>query len=90
VWDIGGQKALREYWGNYFGNTDALVYVIDSADTKRVKEAGDELEKLLNVTSSRSRKKNLPTSPSSSSPTSRILYRPCSPTRYLEEKLDFE
>ena len=37
VWDIGGQKALREYWGNYFSNTDALVYVIDSADTKRVK-----------------------------------------------------
>ena len=43
VWDIGGQKALREYWGNYFTNTDALVYVIDSADTKRVKEAGEEL-----------------------------------------------
>lgn len=49
VWDIGGQKALREYWGNYFTNTDALVYVIDSADTKRVKEAGEELEKLLHV-----------------------------------------
>lgn len=49
VWDIGGQKALREYWGNYFANTDALVYVIDSADTKRVKEAGEELEKLLHV-----------------------------------------
>ena len=49
VWDIGGQKALREFWGNYFGNTDALVYVIDSADTKRVKEAGEELEKLLVV-----------------------------------------
>jgi len=31
---------IREYWGNYFTNTDALVYVIDSADTKRVKEAG--------------------------------------------------
>jgi len=40
---------LREYWGNYFSNTDALVYVIDSADTKRVKEAGEELEKLLEV-----------------------------------------
>ena len=49
VWDIGGQKALREYWGNYFANTDALVYVIDSADTKRVEEAGKELEKLLQV-----------------------------------------
>ena len=50
VWDIGGQKALRDYWGNYMPNTDALIYVIDSADTKRVKEAGIELEKLLVVT----------------------------------------
>lgn len=47
MWDIGGQKVLREYWSNYFNNTDALIYVIDSADTNRVKEAGQELEKLL-------------------------------------------
>lgn len=50
MWDIGGQKALREYWANYFEKNDALVYVIDSADTKRIKEAGEELEKLLAVT----------------------------------------
>lgn len=47
MWDIGGQRALREYWANYFPNTDALVYVIDSADTKRVAEAGKELSNLL-------------------------------------------
>lgn len=47
MWDIGGQKALREYWSNYFPNTDALIYVIDSADVKRVREAGRELEELL-------------------------------------------
>jgi ADP-ribosylation factor-like protein 3 len=47
VWDIGGQKSLREYWVHYFPNTDALVYVIDSADTARVAEAGKELESLL-------------------------------------------
>lgn len=58
VWDIGGQKALREYWGNYFTNTDALVYVIDSADTKRVKEAGEELEKLLVVVNILCRRRN--------------------------------
>jgi ADP-ribosylation factor-like protein 3 len=40
VWDIGGQKALREYWANYFEKNDALIYVIDSADTNRIKEAG--------------------------------------------------
>jgi GTPase SAR1 family protein len=59
VWDIGGQRALREYWGNYFANTDALVYVIDSADTKRVKEAGEELEKLLQVAHYLFSKRNL-------------------------------
>lgn len=58
MWDIGGQKALREYWGNYFNNTDALVYVIDSADTKRVKEAGEELERLLVVRALLCRRRN--------------------------------
>lgn len=81
VWDIGGQKALREYWGNYFANTDALVYVIDSADTKRVKEAGEELEKLLLVSVDLVRKRNWTTYQCSSSQTNRILSRPCSPMR---------
>ena len=25
VWDIGGQRALRPYWKNYFDDTDILV-----------------------------------------------------------------
>ncbi len=25
VWDIGGQRALRPYWKNYFDETDILV-----------------------------------------------------------------
>lgn len=25
VWDIGGQRAIRTYWTNYFEGTDALV-----------------------------------------------------------------
>ena len=40
-------KALRTYWSNYFENADALVFVIDSADNKRLSESGEELEKLL-------------------------------------------
>ena len=32
MWDVGGQREIRPYWRNYFDNTDALVYVIDSAD----------------------------------------------------------
>jgi ADP-ribosylation factor-like protein 3 len=55
VWDIGGQSTIRPYWRNYFDHTDALVYVVDSADTKRFEEARGELlslledEKLANV-----------------------------------------
>merc|ERR1712070_858108 len=38
VWDIGGQKSIRPYWKNYFENTDALIYVVDSSDEKRLDE----------------------------------------------------
>jgi len=47
VWDIGGQKSIRPYWRNYFDQTDALVYVIDSADQRRIEETGIELGQLL-------------------------------------------
>ena len=42
-----GQKAIRPYWRNYFENTDALVYVVDSSDRKRMDETGEELNQLL-------------------------------------------
>ena len=48
VWDIGGQKAIRPYWRNYFDRTDALIYVIDSSDSRRMEETGVELDQLLN------------------------------------------
>jgi ADP-ribosylation factor-like protein 3 len=48
VWDIGGQSTIRTYWPNYFEHTDALVYVVDSADRRRFNEARDELVSLLN------------------------------------------
>ena len=47
VWDIGGQKSIRPYWRNYFDHTDALIYVIDSADQNRMEETGIELGQLL-------------------------------------------
>jgi hypothetical protein len=34
---------------NYFESTDALIYVIDTADRKRVDECGMELAQLLEV-----------------------------------------
>merc|ERR1712118_336077 len=47
VWDIGGQKTIRPYWKNYSENTDALIYVVDSSDRRRLEEASDELQQLL-------------------------------------------
>ena len=49
VWDIGGQKAIRQYWNQYYAGTDVLIYVVDSADSPRIEESGMELEKLLNA-----------------------------------------
>lgn len=48
LWDLGGQKTLREYWSNYFPKTNAIIYVVDSADIDWIKEAGQELDILLN------------------------------------------
>ena len=47
VWDIGGQKAIRPYWKNYYENTDGLVYVVDSSDEVRLKECSEELQSLM-------------------------------------------
>lgn len=42
VWDVGGQEKLRPLWRYYFQNTDALIYVVDSADRDRVDRAAEE------------------------------------------------
>ncbi|XP_055334738.1 ADP-ribosylation factor-like protein 2 [Paramacrobiotus metropolitanus] len=46
-WDVGGQKSLRSFWRNYFENTDALIWVIDSADRLRLEDCKRELHSLL-------------------------------------------
>jgi len=47
VWDIGGQQCIRPYWTIYFEASDALVYVVDSSDTKRLEESSAELTTLI-------------------------------------------
>ncbi|XP_071488280.1 ADP-ribosylation factor-like protein 3 [Diadema setosum] len=47
LWDVGGQRKIRSYWSNYFQNTEMIIYVIDSSDTKRFEETGEELAHLL-------------------------------------------
>ena len=46
MWDIGGQKAIRPYWQNYYDNVDGMVFVVDSSDEERLKEVTDELQSL--------------------------------------------
>lgn len=46
-----GQKSIRPYWRNYYDQTDALIYVIDSADKRRMEETGVELQQLLDEVS---------------------------------------
>jgi small GTP-binding protein len=47
IWDVGGQKSLRSYWRNYFETTDGLIWVVDSADKRRLADCKEELHKLL-------------------------------------------
>jgi len=47
VWDVGGQHTIRSYWRNYFEQTDGLVFVIDSADTRRMDVVKATLHDLL-------------------------------------------
>jgi ADP-ribosylation factor-like protein 2 len=47
VWDVGGQRTIRAYWRNYFEQTDAVVWVVDSADTARIEQCRAELHSLL-------------------------------------------
>ncbi|GAA5895053.1 hypothetical protein JCM6882_008273 [Rhodosporidiobolus microsporus] len=47
VWDIGGQTSLRPYWRNYFEQTDAVVWVVDSSDRARMGDCKNELHDLL-------------------------------------------
>ncbi|XP_057321021.1 ADP-ribosylation factor-like protein 1 [Microplitis mediator] len=47
VWDLGGQTSIRPYWRCYYSNTDAVIYVVDSADRDRIGISKDELLYML-------------------------------------------
>ncbi|KAM8754246.1 ADP-ribosylation factor 4-like [Acanthopagrus schlegelii] len=42
-WDIG----IRPVWKHYYTNTQGLIFVVDSNDPERIKEAADELHRML-------------------------------------------
>ena len=41
---LGGQKAIRPYWRDYFADKDILIYVVDAADPTRFNESKEELQ----------------------------------------------
>ncbi|XP_040910478.1 ADP-ribosylation factor-like protein 14 [Toxotes jaculatrix] len=47
MWDIGGQRKMREYWKSFHQDTAAVVFVVDSSDLERLEEARRELEDTL-------------------------------------------
>merc|ERR1712087_365843 len=47
VWDLGGQTSIRPYWRCYYQNTNAIIYVVDSADSERMGISKQELVTML-------------------------------------------
>ena len=47
AWDVGGQWQLRRLWSHYFHGSQALIFVVDSADRDRIDEAAETFKRLL-------------------------------------------
>ena len=48
LFDVGGQTKMRELWPQYCHGADAIIVVVDSNDSTRLREMREELRKLLN------------------------------------------
>jgi len=46
-WDAGGQEKFRRLWHHYCQNSQALIFVVDSADAERLPEAKGELQRIM-------------------------------------------
>ncbi|XP_014826533.1 PREDICTED: ADP-ribosylation factor 4 isoform X4 [Poecilia mexicana] len=43
VWDIGYHHMTKPLWRHYYANTQGFIYVVDSSDSERIKEATETL-----------------------------------------------
>mmetsp|Transcript_5257 Transcript_5257/g.8134 ORF Transcript_5257/g.8134 Transcript_5257/m.8134 type:complete len:192 (-) Transcript_5257:103-678(-) len=47
VMDVGGQHAIRSVWKHYMTGVDAVVFVMDLSDSRRIEEATEEFKRVL-------------------------------------------
>jgi len=47
MWDVGGQDKIRALWRYYFQGSQAIIFMVDSADNDRLEEAGKVLNDML-------------------------------------------
>ncbi|KAF4577115.1 hypothetical protein EYR40_009524 [Pleurotus pulmonarius] len=47
IWDVAGQPKFRTMWERYCNGVDAILFVVDSADTEKFNTARFELHQLL-------------------------------------------
>ncbi|MES1912774.1 MAG: ADP-ribosylation factor 1 [Cercozoa sp. M6MM] len=45
MWDVGGQDKIRPLWRHYYQNTDAIIFVVDSADSERLDQSSSDHER---------------------------------------------
>lgn len=46
-WDLGGHRAAREVWTDYFVLADAIIFMVDLTDRPRLAEAAESLRGLV-------------------------------------------
>ncbi|KAA6404168.1 MAG: putative ADP-ribosylation factor 1 [Streblomastix strix] len=47
LWDLSGQRDQRNTWRHYYVGTNALIFVVDATDRKRIIEAKNEFDRVM-------------------------------------------
>ena len=46
LWDLGGQMKMRGMWEKYYDDADGVIFILDSADPSRNKEAKQAFDRV--------------------------------------------